>query len=126
MRLVTSEQTQYKHLQAIKSERYTPLHRAAKCGATQAIQIICDYVSSHHLIHLLNTKNGLWGHTPVQTAAWLGNQEAVIILQDYYSKALIDIALQQTDLTGIAMMADNNNDNNKIMGFSNNGQMCSS
>ena len=126
MRQVTSEQTRYKLLQIPQRRRDTPLHRVASRGATQAIQIICDYVSSHHLIHLLNTKNGLWGHTPVQTAAWLGNQEAVINLQDYYSKALIDIALQQTDLTGIAMMADNNKDKNKIMGFSNNGQMCSS
>ena len=99
MRLVTSEQTRYKLLQIPTSHGYTPLHYAAWYNATQTIRIIADSVSSHHLIHLLTiTDNG--GLTPVQRAAEWGNQEAVKLLQEYHTTALIDIAIQQTDYTG--------------------------
>ena len=77
MRLVTSEQTQYKLLQELDSAGHTPLHLAAHRNTTQAIRIIADSVSSHHLIHLLTiTDHGL-GYTSVQfAAAWRDNQEA--------------------------------------------------
>ena len=59
-------------------------------------------------MHLLTIK-GWFGLTPVQLAAISGKQEAVKILHDYRSTALIDIALQQTDYTGAANMEANNN-----------------
>ena len=108
MRLVTSEQTRYKLLQLTDMRGFTPLHNAAEYNATQAIQIIADFKSSHHLMHLLTIK-GWFGLTPVQLAAISGKQEAVKILHDYRSTALIDIALQQTDYTGAANMEANNN-----------------
>ena len=84
------------------------MHYAAEYNATQAIQIIADFLNSHHLIPLLTIK--AWrGHTPVQAAARWGHQEGVKILHDYRSTALIDIALQQTDYTGAANMEANNN-----------------
>ena len=101
MRLVTSEQTRYKLLQIPDSVGgRTPLHYEAFNNSTQAIRIIADSVSSHQLIHLL-TITDKYGHTPVQVAARLGNQEAVKLLQEYHTTAnLIVRALQQTDYTG--------------------------
>ena len=101
MRLVTSEQTRYKLLQIPDSQGHTPFHYVAWRNATQAIRIIADSVSSHHLIHLLTITNK-WGDTPVKTAAaWSGNQEAVKLLKEYHTTAnLIVRALQQTDYTG--------------------------
>ena len=100
MRLVTSEHTRYKLLQIPDNAGYTPLHFAAWRNATQAIRIIADSVSSHHLIHLLTITDD-WGYTPVQRAARWGNQEAVKLLQEYHTTAnLIVRAMQQTDQTG--------------------------
>ena len=99
---VTSEQTRYKLLLQISDSLrgLTPLHLAAMHNATQAIRIIADSVSSHHLVHLLTITNRP-GFTPVQKAANHGNQEAEELLQDYYTTAyLIVKALQQTDHTG--------------------------
>ena len=100
MRLVTSEQTRYKLLQIPTSHGYTPLHYLAWRNATQAIRIIADSVSSHHLIHLLTVTDKL-GRTPLQKAAQCDKQEAVKLLKDYYTTSnLIVRALQQTDYTG--------------------------
>ena len=98
MRLVTSEQTRYKLLQIPNFPRMILLHDAAMINATQAIRIIADSVSSHHLIHLL-TIIVEDGHTYVQRTATESKQEAEKLLQDYYTTAPIDIALQQADET---------------------------
>ena len=99
MRQVTPELTRYKLLQIPDSLGYTPLHYTAESNATEAIRIIADFVSSHHLIHLLTITDRL-GLTPVQMAAVLrDNQEAEKLLQSLYTTAFIDLALQQTDET---------------------------
>ena len=97
MRRVTSEQTQYKLLQELDSAGHTPLHLAAHRNTTQAIRIIADSVSSHHLIHLLTiTDHGL-GYTSVQfAAAWRDNQvaEKTLLLVYHTSAYLIVSPLQ--------------------------------
>ena len=100
MSLVTSEKTRYKLLQIPNFPRMILLHDAAMINATQAIRIIADSVSSHHLIHLLTVTDKL-GRTPLQKAAQWDKQEAVKLLKDYYTTSnLIVRALQQTDYTG--------------------------
>ena len=90
----------YKLLQLPDVAGYTPLHLSAPWGRTQCIRVIADSVSSQQLIHLLRITDS-YGSTPLQVAAECNKQAAVELLQDYQTKALIDVALQQTEQSGI-------------------------
>jgi ankyrin repeat protein len=96
---LTSAHTWYKLLQIPDVYGLTPLHTAAVLGRTQCIRIIADSVTADQLIYLLRITD-TDGRTPVQWAAQRNEQESVKLLQDYQTKALIDIALLQTDYTG--------------------------
>ena len=98
MRLITVEM-RYKLLQLPDVLGYTPLQLSALYDHTQHIRVIADSVSSQQLIHLLRITDDE-GRTPLQLAAELNQQAAVELLQDFQSKALIDLALQQTEPSG--------------------------
>ena len=99
MRLITVEM-RYKLLQLPGPGGYTPLHWSAiMWGRTHHIRVIADSVSSQQLIHLLRITNDM-RRTPLQRAAEENKQAAVELLQDYQTKALIDVALQQTEPSG--------------------------
>ena len=99
MRL-TTEDTWYKLLQIPDShEGYTPLHMSAFSVQTQAIKPVADSLIPERLAYILKiTDNN--GYTPLQLAKYRGRQAAAELLQYYQTKALIDVALQQTDETG--------------------------
>ena len=98
MRLITVEM-RYKLLQLRKMYGYTPLHLSALAGHTQCIRVIADSVSSQQLIHLLRITNDK-GRTPLQWAAEKNDQAVEDLLQDYQTKALIDVALRHADECG--------------------------
>ena len=98
MRLITVEM-RCKLLQLPAVLGYTPLHLSALLDHTQCIRVIADSVSSQQLIHLLRITNDK-KRTPLQTAAECNNQAAVAQLQEYQTKALIDVALRHTDESG--------------------------
>ena len=93
------EETWYKLIQIAGVEGVTPLHMSALCGHTQAISTIADSLTAQHLIHLLRITDDQVS-TPFQRAEYFGKHAAAELLQDYQTKALIDVALQQTDQTG--------------------------
>ena len=97
MRLITVEM-RYKLLQLRKMYGYTPLHLSALAGHTQCIRVMADSVSSQQLVHLLRITDNI-RRTPLQMAAEF-NQAAVELLQEYLTKALIDVALRHTDQSG--------------------------
>ena len=99
MRPITVEDMRYKLLQLPDVVGYTPLHVSASLGSTQCIRVIADSVSSQQLIHLLRITD-VEGRTPLQEAAEFNHQAAEELLQDYQTKALIDVALQQTEQSG--------------------------
>ena len=66
---------------------------------TQHIRVIADSVSSQQLIHLLRITNDK-GRTPLQLAAEKNDQAVVDLLQDYQTKALINVALRHADESG--------------------------
>ena len=98
MRLITVEM-RYKLLQLPDVLECTPLHMSALWGHTQHIRVIADSVRSQQLKHLLRITDGE-GRTPLQLAALRNDQDLVELLQDYQTKALIDVALQQTEQSG--------------------------
>ena len=98
MRLIT-EEMRYKLLQLRDVYGDTPLHLSALWGHTSGIRVIADSVSSQQLIHLLRITDDD-GRTPLQLAAEENKQAAVELLQEYQTKALIDVALQQTEQSG--------------------------
>ena len=100
MMKLTTEDAWYKLLQIPDAhEGYTPLHMSAFSLQTQAIKPIADSLIPERLAHILKiTDNN--GYTPLQLAKYRGSQAVADILQDYQTKALIDVALQQTDATG--------------------------
>ena len=98
MRLITVEM-RYKLLQLTAVFGCTPLHWSALFDHTQCIRAMADSVSSQQLIHLLRITNDE-GRTPLQTAAERYHQAAVAQLQDYQTKALINVALRHTDESG--------------------------
>ena len=80
-------------------EGQTPLHVSAENNKTQAIKAVADSLISERLVHMLKiTDND--GNTPLQLAKYRGRQAAAELLQYYQTKALIDVAIQQTDATG--------------------------
>ena len=98
MRLIT-EEMRYKLLQLPTISGLTPLHVSASWGHTQCIRVIADSVSSQQLIHLLRITNDK-GRTPLQWAAEKNDQAVEDLLQDYQTKALIDVALRHADECG--------------------------
>ena len=98
MRLITVEM-RYKLLQLPDELGYTPLHWSALRGHTQCIRVIADSVSSQQLIHLLRITNDD-GRTPLQLATEENTHTAAELLQEYRTKALIDVALQQIEQSG--------------------------
>ena len=99
VRLSTVEM-RYKLLQLPDQHGYTPLHMSALLVRTQCIRVIADSVSSQQLIHLLRVTNDEIRKTPLQLAAEENKLAAVELLQEYQTKALIDVALQQTEPSG--------------------------
>ena len=97
---LTKEEAWYKLLQIPDVHlRQTPLHWSASNNQTQAIKTIADSVTTLRMVYLLKvTEND--GYTPLQLAKYGGKQAAAKLLQDYQTKALIDVAIQQTDATG--------------------------
>ena len=79
--------------------RHTLLHWSARYGTTQHIGVIAESVSSQQLIHLLRITNDE-GRTPLQLAAEDNHQAAVELLQEYQTKAVIDVALRHADESG--------------------------
>ena len=98
MRLITVEM-RYKLLQLPDELGYTPLHLSALLGHTQCIRVTADSVSSQQLIHLLR-KTDFKRRTPLQLAAQYSEQATVELLQEYQTKALIDVALRHADESG--------------------------
>ena len=96
---ILKEETWYKLLQITSVKGTTPLHASAYWGHTQAISTIANSLTAQQLIHLLKVTNDD-GRTPLQLAECRGKHAAADLLQDYQTKALIDVALQQTDQTG--------------------------
>ena len=93
------EETRYKLLQITSASGSTPLHWSALRGHTQAISTIADSLTAQHLHHLLGITDD-YGKTPLRRAQYGGKLAAADLLQDYQTKALIDVALKQTDQTG--------------------------
>ena len=93
------EETRYKLLQITSASGSTPLHWSALRGHTQAISTIADSLTAQHLLHLLGITDD-YGKTPLRRAQYGGKLAAADLLQDYQTKALIDVALQQADQTG--------------------------
>ena len=98
MRLITVEM-RYKLLQLPAELGYTPLHWSALQDHTQCIRVIADSVSSQQLIHLLRITDK-FGKTPLQRAAEENKHAAVELLQEYQTKALIDVAVRQNNESG--------------------------
>ena len=98
MRLITLEM-RYKLLQLPDGAGYTPLQWSALFGHTQCIRVIADFVNSQQLIHLLRITDDE-GKTPLQLVAGSNKQAAVELLQEYHTKALIDVALRHADESG--------------------------
>ena len=98
MRLIIVEM-KYKLLQLPDQYGLTPLHWSALLGHTQCIRVIADSVSSQQLIHLLRITDSD-RRTPLQLAAECNQQATEELLQDYQTKALIDVALRHTDKSG--------------------------
>ena len=69
-------------------------------GHKVAAEIIVASIAANYFLDFLTTTDGT-GRTPLQQTKDSGDQSVVALLQDYQTKALIDIALQQTDLKGI-------------------------
>ena len=90
------EETWYKLLQITIGGVVTPLSLSALYGHTQAIGTIASSLTAQHLLHLLRNI----GTGPLQLAELCGEHAAASLLQDYKTKALIDVALQQTERTG--------------------------
>ena len=99
MRLVIVGMIRHKLLELPAELGYTPLHWSALQDHTQCITIIADSVSSQQLIHLLRITDNK-RRTPLQLEAELNKQAAVEPLLDYQTKALIDVALRQTEQSG--------------------------
>ena len=93
------EEIWYKLLQITSALGSTPLHWSALRGHTQAISTIADSLTAQHLIQLLRITDD-HGRTPLQLTEYYGKHAAAELLQDYQTKALIDVALQQADQTG--------------------------
>ena len=98
MRLITVEM-RYKLLQLPDVSGYTPLHSSALLDRTQCITDIADSVSSQQLIHLLRITD-YKRRTPLQLAAEDNRQASVELLQEYQTKALINVALRHADESG--------------------------
>ena len=96
---LTTVEMRYKLLQLPGVYGDTPLHWSALLGYTQCIRGIADSVSSQQLIHLLRIADSD-RRTPLQLAAEYNRQAAVELLQDYQTKALIDVALRYADESG--------------------------
>ena len=99
IRLITVEEMRYNLLQLPSVFGYTPLHLSALHDHTQHIRVIADSVTSQQLIHLLRITDDERS-TPLQLAARYNHQATVELLQDYQTKALIDVALRQTNVSG--------------------------
>ena len=99
MNRLLKEETLYKLLQITSASGSTPLHVSALRGNTQAITAIADSLTALQLIHLLRITDD-YGRTPLQWAEYYGKHAAAELLQNYQTKALIDVALQQADQTG--------------------------
>ena len=93
------EETWYKILQITCFRGATQLHLSALRGHTHAISTIADSLTAQQLIHLLRITDD-YGRTALQLAEYSGKHAAAKLLQDYQTKALIDVALQQTDQAG--------------------------
>ena len=93
------EETWYKLLQITIGGGATPLHQSVLRGHTQAISTIADSLTAQQLICLLGIADD-YGRTPLQRAKNHGKHAPAELLQDYQTKALIDIALQEADQTG--------------------------
>ena len=99
---LTTEETWYKLLQIRSaSEGKTPLHMSgsALSNQTQAIKAVADSLISLRLAHILKITDDK-GLTPLQFAERYCSKAVADLLQDYQTKALIHVALQQTDETG--------------------------
>ena len=92
------EEKWYKILQITIGGVVTPLSLSALYGHTQAISTIASSLTAQHL-HVLHLLRNI-GTGPLQLAELCGEHAAASLLKDYKTKALIDVALQQTDRTG--------------------------
>ena len=100
MARLTSEETWYRALKIPDDKGMTPLHAvAASDDRIRIIKSITDSVTAQHLIHLLRITDNR-GNTPLQSAEELSHEQTAELLSDYQTKALIDIAQQQTGETG--------------------------
>ena len=97
---LTTEDTWYKLLQIPGYHGNTPLHTSSFLGNThEVLKSLANSVTAERLIHLLRTTNND-GDTPLQYAKQWREQAAAELLQDYLTKALINVALQQTEEAG--------------------------
>ena len=100
MARLTSEETWYRALKIPDDKGMTPLHAVAVFDdRIRIIKSITDSVTAQHLIHLLRITDNR-GNTPLQSAEELSHEQTAELLSDYQTKALIDIAQQQTGETG--------------------------
>ena len=100
MKSFTSKEAWYKLIQIPDNQEQTLLQVSLWHGHKVAAEIIVASVAANYFLHFLTTTDGT-GRTRLQQAKDSGDQSVVALLQDYQTKALIDIALQQTNEAGM-------------------------
>ena len=78
----------------------TPLHLSARIGHIKVIKTIANSITAEHLINLLRITD-IDGYTPLQPFENYGKKEAAELLADHRTKALIHVALKQTEEAGM-------------------------
>ena len=97
---LTTEERWYKLLNIQDIHTRTPLHLSARIGHIKVIKTIANSITAEHLINLLRITD-IDGYTPLQPFENCGKKEAAELLPDYLTKALLHVALKQTEEAGM-------------------------